>query len=279
MDPFSIFVLVLVGLAGGFLAGLVGVGGGIIYGPALFYFFRASGIEDPILTPLTLGSSLLCVGATAFSGAWAQRGAQTIVWRVAGISGLAAAASVVLTGRFITTQPWYDATLFQLVLGTVLVYVVLRLFIRKQRLDDEALVANRDTMRDGWPLLVVLGAGAGVLVAAAGVGGGVVFVPLYANAVRMPLKAASATSLGSILIVSTAGVLTYLVLGLGSAVPPGAIGYVDVTRSLLLVVPAILTARFGVWTAHRVATKWVRYTFAALAAGVAIQLFWDAFVR
>jgi uncharacterized membrane protein YfcA len=216
---------VLVGLAGGFLAGLVGVGGGIIYGPALFYFFRASGIEDPILTPLTLGSSLLCVGATAFSGAWAQRGAQTIVWRVAGISGLAAAASVVLTGRFVTTQPWYDATLFQLVLGTVLVYVVLRLFIRKKRLDDEALVANRDGMRDGWPMLVVLGAGAGVLVAAAGVGGGVVFVPLYANLVRMPLKAASATSLGSILIVSTAGVLTYLVLGLGSAVPAGAIGY------------------------------------------------------
>ena len=61
-------LLLLAGALGGFVAGLVGVGGGIIFGPVLFFVFQAAGITDPVLTPLTLGSSLLCTFAASASG-------------------------------------------------------------------------------------------------------------------------------------------------------------------------------------------------------------------
>jgi uncharacterized protein len=271
MDPLHALLLFGAGAAGGFLAGLVGVGGGIIYGPILLFYFRAVGIEDPLLTPLTLGTSLLCVWASALSGVVTQRGAGAIHLRVALVTGAVAAATTVLTGRFLTTQVWYDRQAFQLVLGSILVWVVLRMLWPKRRDVAEAVIGDPER-RHPVPLLAAIGAAVGVLVAAAGVGGGVILVPLYSGVLRLPLKQAMATSLAGILVVSTSGVLTYVVLGLGVPGPPGTLGYVDLWRGLLLGAPAILLARQGVRTAQRVEVRVVRYTFAAVAGLVAVQL-------
>jgi uncharacterized protein len=271
MDPLHALLLLGAGAAGGFLAGLVGVGGGIIYGPILLFYFRAVGIEDPLLTPLTLGTSLLCVWASALSGVVTQRGAGAIHLRVALVTGAVAAATTVLTGRFLTTQVWYDRQAFQLVLGSILVWVVLRMLWPKRRDVAEAVIGDPER-RHPVPLLAAIGAAVGVLVAAAGVGGGVILVPLYSGVLRLPLKQAMATSLAGILIVSTSGVLTYVVLGLGVPGPAGTLGYVDLWRGLLLGAPAILLARQGVRTAQRVEVRVVRYTFAAVAGIVAVQL-------
>jgi uncharacterized protein len=271
MDPLHALLLLGAGAAGGFLAGLVGVGGGIIYGPILLFYFRAVGIEDPLLTPLTLGTSLLCVWAAALSGVVTQRGAGAIHLRVALVTGAVAAATTVLTGRFLTTQVWYDRQAFQLVLGSILVWVVLRMLWPKRRDVAKAVVGDPER-RHPVPLLAAIGAAVGVLVASAGVGGGVILVPLYSGVLRLPLKQAMATSLAGILIVSTSGVLTYVVLGLGVEGPAGTLGYVDLWRGLLLGAPAILLARQGVRTAQRVEVRVVRYTFAAVAGLVAVQL-------
>ena len=116
-----LWVLIAAGLVGGFIAGLVGVGGGVIFGPVLLFAFSAAGVEDPVLTPLTLGTSLLCTMAASASGAVAQHRAGAVDWRTALAAGGLAAVAVVLIGRFVTTQPWYDRQAFQLVLAVVLV--------------------------------------------------------------------------------------------------------------------------------------------------------------
>lgn len=271
----EVLVLAGAGAAGGYLAGLVGVGGGIIYGPVLLFYFRAVGIEDPLLTPLTVGTSLLCVTAAAVSGVFSQRRTGAIRWRIALASGGVAALTTLLTGRFITTAPWYDRQIFQLVLGVILVWVVVRM-LRPRRLAPDDPIAGDAPSRPGWGPLAGIGAGVGVLVAAAGVGGGVLLVPLYSGLLRLPLKTAMATSLAAILVVSLAGVGTYVALGLGVESPAGVVGYVDFWRGMLLGLPAIATARMGVWTARRVEVRYVRYTFATVAALVAARLIWEA---
>jgi len=276
MEIVHIVLLIGAGLAGGFLSGLVGVGGGIIYGPVLLYYFRAIGIEDPLLTPLTLGTSLLCVGATAFSGALVQMSAGAVAGRVAAITGGFAAVSVYLTGDLITTQEWYNQRLFQIVLGSVLLYVVTRLMLGRRRQDDGSLHVNLAEARLSIGRLAAIGIATGVLVAAAGVGGGVVLVPLFSGWLRLPLKVAMATSLASIVLVSAVGILTYVVLGIGQEVPAGAVGYVDFLNGLLLVAPALLTARLGVQAAHRAPVKVVRGVFAVLAAVVAVLMIGEA---
>ncbi len=265
-------ILLVAGAAGGYLAGLVGVGGGIIYAPVLLFYYRLIGLEDPLLTPLVLGTSLFCVLGAALSGVYAQRRARAIHWHTAATTGVIAAVLILLTGRFLTTQPWYDQRAFQIVLGVVLVWVVVKM-LRPGR--TEAPLAGDVPAKPSLPTLAGIGSGVGVLVAAAGVGGGVLLVPLYDRLLRFPLKHAMATSLATIAFVSLAGVATYAILGIGVEAPVGVVGYVDVYRGLVLGLPATVFARWGVRTAQRTEVRIIRYVFAAVAGLVAVRLMYD----
>lgn len=268
-------LLLVAGALAGFIAGLVGVGGGIIFGPVLFFYFQALGIEDPILTPLTLGTSILCTGAASVSGALAQQRAGAIDRRTAGLAGGFAALAVTLMTVFVTTQPWYNKTVFQVVLGVVLVVVVVRMLFKEGRPDDMLSVEGA-RRRIGF--LSGIGASAGALAASAGVGGGVVMVPAFNGLVRLPFKVAAGTSTAAIVIIACTGVVVYMLRGLGADVPAGALGYVDWLHGALLAGPALVTARLGVQTAHRIDVRWVRYSFAAFATLVAVRLLWNALV-
>ena len=269
-----LLVLLLIGALGGFIAGLLGIGGGVIFGPALFFVFQAAGIQDPVLTPLTLGSSLLCTFAASASGAAAQQSAGAVDWRTAGIAGGLAAAIGVLVAVFVSTQPWYDKQVFQVVLGLVLLVVVARL-LTKRVVADNSL--STEGARRGWGRLVSTGSAAGTLASLAGVGGGVILVPAFHGLIRLPLKVAAGTSTAAITLITGALTITYAVLGLNAAVPGGTIGYVGWQASLALALPAIVSARLGVMAAHKLDVRIVRYAFAALAAFVAIRLLWKAF--
>lgn len=269
----SLLILLLVaGAVGGFIAGLVGVGGGIIFGPVLFFTYQAAGVEDPVLTPLTLGTSLLCTLAASASGAYSQWKAGAIDKPTALIVGGLAAIAVVLTGKYIATQPWYDKDVFQIVLGAVLLLVVVRMVTKSGGPDTLSTAgARRQPGRLG-----ATGAVAGMLSALAGVGGGVVLVPALNGFVRLPLKVAAGTSTAAIVIITAVGVATYAALGWGQPGPGGSVGYVDWRGALALAVPAAFTARAGVSTAHKINVRYVRYSFSAFAFAVAVRLLWNA---
>jgi uncharacterized membrane protein YfcA len=266
-----LLLLIVAGAAGGFVAGLVGVGGGVIFGPVLFFYFQALGIEDPVLTPLTLGTSLLCTLAAAGSGATRQWRAGAVEGRTALLAGAVAAVAVALVGLFVTTQPWYDKEVFQVVLAAVLLIVVTRMFLKR----EARRTLSAEGARRGAGVLVATGAAAGAVAAAAGVGGGVVMVPAFNTLLRLPLKVATATSTAAIVLISVTGVAVYALEGLGvPGRPAGALGFVDALHGAALALPAIVTAGWGVRTAHRVDVRWVQYSFAALALVVAVRLVW-----
>ena len=267
-----LLLLLVAGAVGGFIAGLVGVGGGVIFGPVLFFTYQAAGVEDPVLTPLTLGTSLLCTFAASASGAVAQARLGAIDRRTALVSGAVAAVAVVLVGRFVSTQPWYDKGAFQLILGVLLGVVVVRMLTKTDRADTLSTAGARR----GLGALGATGAGAGAVAALAGVGGGVVLVPAFSGLVRLPMKVAAGTSTAAIVLITAVGVATYAVLGWGADVPDGALGYVDWQRAAALALPAVVTARLGVATAHRIDVRAVRLSFAAFAAVVAARLLWNA---
>ncbi len=269
----DILILLVAGAAGGFIAGLVGVGGGIIFGPVLFFYFQAQGIQDPVLTPLTLGTSLLCTFFAGLSGAVAQHQKKAIDWRTAWIAGGFAAATVSLVTLFVTTKEWYSKEEFQIVLSVVLVAVVARMLLKDDSTGESLSV---DGARRNVGFLALIGAGAGSVAAAAGVGGGVIMVPAFNGLLRLPLKVSSGTSTTAIVMITFTGVVIYALRGIGAAVPTTALGYVELQHALLLGVPAIVSARFGVNVAHRISVRWVRYSFAAFAAIVAAKLIWSA---
>ena len=266
-----LLVLLLVGALGGFIAGLVGIGGGVIFGPALFFAFGAAGVTDPVLTPLTLGTSLLCTFAASASGTVAQREHGAIDGRTALVTGAFAAVAVVLVGRFVSTQPWYDKQAFQVVLGVSLLVVVVRMLTGSKA--DAYTAADA---RTAPPRLAATGVAAGAISALAGIGGGVVLVPMFSGLVRLPTQVAAGTSTAAITIITAVGVATYVVLGWSAPVPAGSLGYVGWREAIALALPAIVTARVGVAVAHRIDVRYVRYSFAAFAAVVAARLLWNA---
>ena len=275
MELVDLLILGSAGLAGGFVAGLLGVGGGIIFSPVLLFYYQAAGVPDAFIVPMTAGSSLFCTLVAALSGTYSQLKLDTVRNRVVWIAGVFAAAGVTATTLLVTTEPWYDKEVFGLVLAGLLLLAVWRM-LRRRRKGGEPVVMREEGERVPVPRLAAAGAAAGAVASAAGVGGGIVLVPVYNQLLRLELKEAAATSMATIVLISLSGVVVYALSGLGAGTPGTAVGYVDFGRAVWLAGPAILTARLGVKVAARVNVQAIRWGFAALATIVALRLIWRA---
>lgn len=277
MEVIHILILISAGIGGGFIAGLIGVGGGVVFAPVLFFYFSAIGLPDPVVTPLTLGSSLLCTMVAAMASAYQQVRRKSVFFRVALSVGLFSALFTFLVTRYVTTQPWYDGQVFQIVFSCVLLFVVVRtVWPKKVQLDNET---RRDKSRLRWPYYAGIGGVTGSVASSAGIGGGVIMVPAFYHLLRLPMHLTVGTSSASIVLISFVGVLSYVINGWGADVSPFAVGYVDFVRSLLLAVPAIFSAQFGVMVGHRSNTGVLRLVFALFASAVSARLLIRAFLE
>lgn len=272
----TVLLLCIAGLGAGLLAGLVGVGGGVIFTPVLFAVYGFLDVPSEVRPALTVGTGLFCTGLAAGMSALHHHRRGAVVRKMALGVGLASAVAVGLVSRFVVTRPWYDEALFQLLFATVLLVVVVRMIygpspssLSEDRLDEETA--------SPWRRWIGTGTAAGAVAATVGVGGGVVLVPAYSRLLRLPFHRAVGTSSATIVIISTLSVVAYAVLGSGVAGrPPLALGYVDVGTGVLLAGPAVLGAQGGVALAHRVNTTVLRWSFALLAVLVAGRLVWNA---
>lgn len=270
----QLLILLGAGLAAGFVAGLVGIGGGIVFTPVLLVYFQQLGLSPVLVPKLTIGTSLVCTGIAAVASARYQLRRGAVARRTALWVGASSALAVFLMTLLVTTQPWYDATTFQTVFAGLLLIVALRMAVTSPAWSPAKAGASFRVPRHG-PALFGIGSAAGTVATAAGVGGGIVLVPAYTRLLRMPVHRAVGTSSATIVLISLAGIVSYAALGWHADVPATALGYVD-ARGLLLAVPAVFTARLGVWTAHRIPTRPLQLLFAALAAFVALRMLYGA---
>ncbi len=261
----EILLLLAAGLVGGFLAGLLGVGGGIVFAPVLLYYFGWLGVPDTALVPLTAGTSLLCTWLSSAASAWFQAKRSSVDWKTAAITGLCSVISVWLVKEYVTTADWYTPEVFSRVFAVVLLIVVVRMVTGR---DDDS---RGRKVRQGW--LPAIGLGGGALSAAIGIGGGIVLVPAYNKLARLPLRVALGTSSATILVTTAAGVLAYaFTVDTAFGSPDGTLGAVAFGHALALGIPAIFAARWGVRVGQNASTQYLRWAFAALAGFVALRL-------
>ena len=273
MDISSVFLLILLGGLAGVAGGLLGIGGGLILTPSLFFFFREAGVPEDVLTPLAIGTGLLCTWVISLSSAihHHSRGATNL--RTAIICGLTAASAAAATSIWVTTAPWFTPDLFQRVFAFFLMAVAIRMMLpgaadnnkKAREADDESVIR---------PLPIIFGGAiAGFVASTVGIGGGMVLVPLYERLLKMKIRLAVGTSSATIVIITLAAVVTFVVRGSGLSITASSIGFVDFKLAAILAIPAAITTRLGVSIAHRINRQRLRQIFGVLALLISIRLF------
>lgn len=256
--------LLATGLVAGVLAGLLGVGGGIVIVPVLYHLFTLLGIDESVRMHAAVGTSLATIIPTSImsSRAHRRRGSldaallkKLMPGVVVGVI-VGSIASGFLSGQVLTA-----------VFATVALLVALNMAFKR---DGFALA-------DGLPGSVgtaLLGGGIGGVSTLMGIGGGTLSVPIL-NALRVPMHTAVGTGAMLGTLISVPGAMAFIVNGLDVPNrPPFSVGYVNLLGFALIVPATMATTGWGAKLAHSINAKRLRQVFAAFLALTAARMFY-----
>lgn len=257
--------LLATGLIAGILAGLLGVGGGIVIVPVLFHMFTALGVDEAVRMHLAVGTSLATIIPTSIRSltAHAKRGA--VDWGI-----LKSWGPGLLVGTLIGTAlaGGLDAKALQAVFGVIALLVAINMAFGKPMERPES---NAPTGAKGFGFAGVIG----VFSAMMGIGGGTLGVPLLTY-LGLVAQRAVATASGFGLIISIPGAIGFILSGWGlSTLPPASAGYVNAIGFGLITPMTVLAAPLGVSIAHALPKQRLKQAFALFLALTAIRMLAD----
>lgn len=240
--------IALVGaVAIGLLLGLTGAGGSILTLPVLVYLAGIAPRE-------AVGLSLLIVGTAAAIGAWQRSRDGDVYFKAAGMFVISGMIGAVGGAKF---TPFLSPTALMISFAALMIAVAVRMLIPSKK----AL----QPVPECKPLPCLLAGGAvGILTGFLGVGGGFLLMPALAKFARLPLRAATGTSLAVIACNSAAGFVAHL-------------GNNDSTPWLLAAVFATIAAAgvlIGGKIASKIPEKILRRSFATLVLATAGFVLW-----
>ncbi len=269
-SPYILLLLTLLGSLAGFLAGLLGIGGGVILVPLFLWAFHVAAFSPEIIVHAAFGTSLAIIIPTAVSSTLGHRKRGNVEWHqvlplsLGGLCGAVAGASLAagLSG------PWLKG-----LFGAMLIVVALKLYFFHPHLPPER--AGKIPL----PLLLLVGLAGGAFSAFFGVGGGVIAVPLMIMVLHLPIHLAVGNSSALIVVSSLFGALSYVYYGWKLPdLPPFSLGYVNLLVAAIVAPFTILCARFGVRVAGRLPHDKLVNIFAGLLLLIGlrmlVRLFW-----
>ncbi|TJZ70104.1 sulfite exporter TauE/SafE family protein [Chitiniphilus eburneus] len=250
-----------VGVVAGFLAGLLGVGGGLVIVPALLFVFHALGVADLHAQHLALGTSLATIVITSISSLRAHDQRGNVRW-----PAFRAITPGILIGTFAGAQ--FAGLLSDVVLKWF--FVVFAYVVAAQMLLDAKPKPHRQL--PGWRGMSLWGGAIGLVSSWVGIGGGSMSVPFLAWH-NVPVKAAIGTSAAIGLPIAVAGAVGYVVSGWEqTALPAGSLGFVYLPALFGIAVASFPLAKAGAAAAQRLPVPVLKKCFAALLIVLATRM-------
>lgn len=252
---------IVLGAFAGFMAGLLGVGGGGMLVPLLASIFTAQGMNTENVVHLALGTSLttIIVSSTASIRAHAARGA--VEWRIVGRM-----APGVMLGAFLTSQTAakLDSGSISLFFALFMALVAARIFFDWQ----PQPCLKPMTVRE----LIGVGAGIGSVSALAAVGGGFLTVA-YLGYKNMDMKRAIGTSAAMGLPIAIAGTVGYLIGGGSETLgEPLSLGFVHVPAFLAISIVSSVAAPLGARCSQSLPEIVLKRMFAVISLVLSIKM-------
>jgi len=253
LQPQLVLELVLLGLVTGFLAGLLGIGGGMLMVPFITFLLNAKGFPQELTIKMAVATSLATICFTSLSSVWAHHKRGAVLWPVAlrlapGIligSALGAQLAVALPARLLSV-----------------LFAVFIAYSATQTLLDRKPKAQRTL--PGTPGMLGAGGAIGVLSALVGAGGAFISVPFMLRC-NVTIHNAVATSAALGFPIALAGTVGYIWAGLNlPQMPPGALGYLYLPGLVVISLASMTMAPLGARTAHRTDIRRMKRLFAVL---------------
>lgn len=264
LDPLLIVELATLGLATGFLAGLLGIGGGMLIGPFMTIILSAAGVGADLAVKMAIATSMATIMFTSISSVRAHHKRGAVRWDIVkGLApGIVIGAAIASAGVFALLKGTALAIFFALFVG----FSATQMFLDKKPKPSRQMPGTRGQ--------VVAGSVIGFFSGLVGAGGGFISVPfMVAHNISIINAVATSAALGfPIALANTVG---YVVSGASlSGLPVHSLGYVWLPALGVIACGSVLTAPLGAKMAHRLPVAKLKKIFALILYCLAVYMLW-----
>lgn len=251
----------IIGLIAGFLAGLFGIGGGLIVVPTLVYLLPLVNVPPEKVMPIALGTSFSTIIFTAFSSAARHHKLGNVDWQVSKLFVPSLILSVFITGLVIGKLP---TAFTNKVFAILVVYLALKMILSLQKKSEIRPLTARST--------IIAGGIIGTLSSFAGIGGGAFIVPFLNNrGIEMKRAIGTASLCGALLALG--GTLSFITSGWNVPnLPEYTVGYVYLPALFAVTLTSVFTSKLGANAANVLPVATLKKAFAVFLLVTAINM-------
>jgi uncharacterized protein len=264
---FSLLIsLLALGCFTGFLAGLLGIGGGMLMVPFMTMLFTAQHFAPQHVVHMAVATSLATILFTSISSIRAHHARGAVRWDIVRWLAPLAFVGTVLGAQFASRlkTPWL-ALFFGLFVG----YSALQMLSSKKIAASKTMPSN--------PVVLAVGGLIGFLSSLVGAGGGFITVPFLSSR-NVPLHQAVASSAAMGLPIAAGGLLGYVIAGWSvQGLPSGAWGYIYAPALFGCAATSVLFAGVGASAAHKLPVVHLKKIFAGLLLLLAAYMLYKAY--
>jgi len=262
-----LLALIAAGLSAGVIAGLLGVGGGIVLVPVLDLALPHAGVPVAWSMHVAVATSLASIVPTAISSSRAHHARGAVDWSLARAWAPGMALGALVGSQFAARAP---AATLSAVFGCVALLAALKMLLP---LDEWRLTDTTPRGLGGNALAALIAGVSSVM----GIGGGTLSVPAM-TLTGSTVHAAVGTAAFFGLLIAAPGTVGYLLAPAPTEFPYGTIGLVSLPALLFVTPCTMLTAPFGAKLAHRLPKRRLSQAFGIFLALVATRMLWRSII-
>ncbi len=253
--------MLTMGAVAGMLAGLLGIGGGIIIVPVLALVFEMQGIDINVLMHAAIGTSLATIVVTSLSSVRTHHRHRAINWSVVRVITVGVVAGGLAGAGLASFIPGK---------GLKIIFSVFVLLIAAQMYFGNSAKPHRAL--PGAIGIISAGSVIGIISSLLGVGGGSMSVP-FLTWCNVNIRSAVATSSAIGFPIALAGTVGFTVSGWDiSGRPVMSIGYVNLPAFFSIVIASVVFAPVGARFAHHISPILLKRIFAAFLLVLGVRM-------